>query len=1144
MRLRAILLGTFILSILCGTPARSQEFRSTITGRVIDGQQAVVPGAKIICTNAGTGAKYETVSGADGLYTIPFVPPGQYSVGAEAQGFKAYLRKGIQVSTNERMQLDIVLELGQVTETVTVTAEAPMLEAGTASTGQVINSRQMENMPANGRTPLILAQLAAGVVPNSSPRFVRPFDNSGSSSFSMGGAPATTNELLINGAPDVGSGGAVAYNPPMDAVTELKVESFQADAAYGHTGGGTVNVLLKSGTNDLHGSAYEFNQTSALAATSWFLNSTKQKKNVTRYNQWGATSGGPVYIPKVFDGRNKLFFFFAYEGIRTGLPQPTAYTVPTDAERGGDLSALLKAGPQYQIYDPLTGVKQGSRIQRMVFPNNMIPSNRISPIAKNLMQYYAEPNSFTTADGTNDFISNEVAYDQFNNELANVDWNAGPRQKISFNFRHNDRFNSSGNPFNNIANFNRTHRINWGGGLDHLVTLSPTTLLNWRFSYTRYLRINVPGNTGFDITTAGFPESLAAASPAPRMPSISFSTFSPLAPESSTFDANDTYQIFAVLTKVMGNHSLKFGTDMRLYRNSSSSPGNSTGAYTFGTQWTVGPADNSSAAPIGQDWAAFLLGLPTAGSFDLNASSIYQAGYYSLFVQDDFRVRPDLTLNLGLRYERDLPTTERFNRTVNGFDFSTPNPINAAAAAAYAKNPISEIPAGQFQAIGGLLFAAPNDRYIYNTEANNFSPRFGFAWKPAALGGKTVVRGGFGMYYFPLGVVGLNQTGFSQSTSLVATNDGYLTPNATLSNPFPAGITQPVGSSAGLATFLGKSVSFYNPNPINPYSVRWTFNIQHQLPSGMAVEIGYEGNHAVHLTNSANLNYVPAQYLSRSPTRDQPVIDHLSSLVANPFAGLIPGSTINGSTIALSSLLTAYPEFTGVSETGLNEGSSYFHMGSVRLEKRFSGGFTLMANYQFSKILTRISRLNDSDVQLAKRVAAEDRPQRLTLNSSYELPFGRGKKFGSNMPALVNGVIGGWILNGIYQHQTGAVLSWGNVIYYGGDINLNPRVVTGAFDTTQFDRKSAEQLASNVRTFPLTFGDLHADGVNNLDLSVIKRFPIRERLNLQYRCEWFNALNHPVFSAPNTTPTSSAFATITSVDNLARVIQMGLRLAW
>jgi hypothetical protein len=1143
MRLRiAFAAGIFVWLLSC-LPAMGQEFRSTISGRVIDQQQAAVPNVKIVCTNTETAARYETVSANDGGFALPFLPPGPYTLEAQGGGFKAYVRKGIQVTTNERMQLDIALELGQLAETVTITAEAPVLETATASTGQLIDSRQMENMPANGRTPLVLAQLAAGIIPNTSPRFVRPFDNGGSSTFSMGGAPATTNELLIDGAPDVGAGGAVAYNPPMDAVTELKVESFQADAAYGHTGGGTVNVLTKSGTNTLHGSAYEFNQVSALAATSFFLNASRQKKNVTRYNQWGANSGGPVYFPKVFDGRNKLFFFFSYEGVRDGLPRPNPYSVPTDAERNGDFSALLKLGSQYTIYDPATGVQQGSRIQRTPFPNNIIPSTRIGAIAKNLTPFWPQPNNPTNADGVQNYQSHEMELNKFDNELTRVDLNAGIRNKLAFNFRHNLRWNTQ-NVFDNIAKVSLTHRLNWGGGMDHVLTLSPTTLLNYRLSYTRYLSDGIAAAKGYDIVKAGFPASLAAAAAELKLPAISFGTISSIGSGGSSVSTNDTYQIFAALTKVRGAHTLKTGVDLRLYRNSAGGYGNSTGTYTFGTNWTRGPLDNSTAAPIGQDWAAFLLGLPTSGSVDVNGSSVYQAGYYSIFLQDDFRVRSDLTLNVGIRYERDLPTTERFNRTVNGFDSTTSSPIAAAAIAAYAKSPIAEVPASQFKVNGGLLFAGPNRRNIYNTEANNFSPRFGFAWKPAALGGKTVIRGGVGVYYFPIGAAGVVQTGFSQSTSLVPTNDGYLTPYATLSNPFPDGISQPVGSTQGIATYLGKGISFYNPDPLNPYSVRWTFNIQRELPGRITVEAGYQGNHAVHLTDSMSLTYTPAQFLSTLPFRDTAVINRLSANVTNPFANLLPGSTINGSTIAVSSLLTAYPQFTGVSVSGLNEGSSYFHLGSIRVEKRLSHGLTIGGNYQYSKMMGRLSRLNPSDVQLEKAVASDDRPRRLVVSGSYDLPFGRGKKIGSNVPKLVNGIIGDWNINGIHSRQSGGVLGWGNVIYYGGPLQLDSHNPNRMFDITQFNRNSTQQLASNLRTFPSSFGSLRADSPNNYSFSAIKQFPIRERLKLQYRCEFFNAFNHPVFRSANTSPTSSAFGTQSAEDSLARVIQMALRLTW
>ncbi len=348
-----------IFAINCALMA--QEFRATISGRITDAQSAGVPAAKITAIHTETGAKSETAADAEGLYTIPFLPPATYRIIVEASGFKKYQRDGIVAGANERLGLDMALEVGAVTETVNVTAEAPMLQTTTASSGQVITTQQIDRMPVSGRTPLALAQLAFGVTPNTDPRFTRPFDNAGPSGFSMGGAPGQGNELLIDGAPDTTGNLRVAYNPPMDAVAEVKAESFQADAAYGHTGGGTVNVILKSGTNNFHGTLYEFNQNSAFNATPFFTNRSGAKKPVSRFNQYGGTFSGPVTIPKVYNGRDKLFFFFAYEGVRDALPAPSLHTLPTPAQRGGDFSQLLSQGAVYTIWDPATGIAEGAR---------------------------------------------------------------------------------------------------------------------------------------------------------------------------------------------------------------------------------------------------------------------------------------------------------------------------------------------------------------------------------------------------------------------------------------------------------------------------------------------------------------------------------------------------------------------------------------------------------------------------------------------------------------------------------------------------------------------------------------------------------------------------------------------------------------
>jgi hypothetical protein len=1040
-------------AILClAVTGWAQEFRGSLSGRVTDPQQGLVPNVSIVATNKDTGARFQTLSGSDGSYSLPFLPPGPYTLTAEMSGFKRYVNGNVRVATNEREQLDIPLEVGQVAESVTVSAEASMLETMSASTGQVINTRQIENMPMNGRTPLVLAQLAYGVTPNSDPKFARPFDNAGPSDFSMGGAPSRTNELLLDGSPDTTRNSRVAYNPPVDAVQEVKVETFQSDAAYGHTGGGTVNVVLRGGTNTVHGTAYDFNQVSRLAATPWFTNRSGQKKPGANFNQWGVNAGGPLWLPKVFNGRDRVFWFFAYEGIRDSFPEPLTSTVPTEAERSGDFSALLKAGANYQIYDPLTGVQEGSRVRRQPFVNNIIPSNRLSAIAKGYLQFYPLPNQPGRADGQDNYLANSIRTDTYNSELGRLDFNLNERHKFFWNFRHNDRLENRSNRFKNIATGNLLSRINWGTMVDDVYTFSPTTVLNTRVNWTRFIEGNNKPSQGFDFTQLGFPKYLAAASARQVLPNIDLSPFTSLGDDAGDRTPFDIFQIFASVTKIHGSHYFKFGTDIREYRESSASFGNASGTFQFRSDLVRGPLDNSTGAPLGQDFASFMLGYPTGGSFDVNTFRTQQAKYYSLFLQDDYRARGNLTLNMGLRFERDLPTTERFNRSVNGFDFTTPNPIAKDAMAAYARNPVPGGPSpSQFLVNGGLLFANSSNRNIYQTKWGYFSPRFGFSWSPGGTGGKTVVRGGAGVFVFPIGTQGLNQTGFSQSTPILgAAATGGLRPTSTLENPFPTGIQQPTGSSLGLATFLGRSVTFFNTAPRNPYSIRWNFDIQRQLTQSIVFELGYTGNHSVHLPLDQQLDFLPQQYLSTLPFRDQPVIDRNSANVANPFTGLLPGTNNNGSTIAFNQLVRAYPQFTGINNQSRNDASSYFHGMTVRLEKRFSHGLQFLTNYQWARTIARDNRLNEFSGP-EKRPADIDRPHRFVTSASYELPFGRGKALGGSANGVVDRIIGGWIINGIYSYEAGSPAgSWGNIIYLGGPLHWNPRGVEGAFDVTQW----------------------------------------------------------------------------------------------
>jgi hypothetical protein len=1058
------------------------------------------------------------------------------------------VQEKLQVGTNQRISQDITLQLGAATESVTVSADAALVSSTTASVGQVISTHQIENLPMNGRTPLSLAQLSFGVTPNSDPRFTRPFDNSGPSNFSMGGGQSQTNELLLDGTPDMTRNRRVAYNPPVDSVSEIKVEAFQPDAAYGNTGGGTVNVVMRGGTNDFHGSVYEFNQVSALKATPWFSKLAGQEKSVTRFNQYGVTAGGPIWIPKIVNGKNRLFWFYSYEGIRQSEPEPTYSTVPTAEERRGDFSALLRLGPNYTIYDPATGVLQGGNVRRTAFANNIIPTNKLNPVALKILDSVPLPNQPGVVgengfNGTNNYFNNAVRSDTFGGQMGRLDVNVSDRNKLFWNFRFNDRREDRSDRFGNDVNGNYLTRTNWGTTFDDVHTFSPTVLLNVRLGWTRFIEANTRQSTGFDPTKVGLPSYIAANSSRLLFPRIDFGQITDLSDSGGDYVPFDTFQAFSAFTKIAGAHTLKFGTDLRRQIESSNSFGNSVGQYTFGTNWT-NLGTGQAGAPLGQDIAAFLLGLPTGGSYDVNATRTNQAYYYACFVQDDWRVRDSLSLNLGLRYERETGTVERFNRTLVGFNPSSENRVTATARAAYAANPNSPVdllPASRFNPTGGMVFASDNHRNVYSTSPWAFSPRLGFSWSP--WGRKTVFRGGVGVFYNTYGTFGIQQPGFSQSTPIAIT-DNFLNPAAapSFSNPFPQGIQRPIGAANGINTYLGQSFRYTNPNLQQPLVWRWSFNIQRALGSNLITELGYLGSRGAHLTEGdVDLNIVPAQYLSTLPVRDQATIDRLSRIVPNPFAGLLPGTGLNGATTQVEQLLRVYPQFSGsggVSTNSLNLGRSWFHMLQARVEKRYSNGFNLLANFQWSKMIEEVRRLNISDPLLV-------------LSGSYEFPFGRGKWVGSNVNGFWNRLIGGWQLNAIYIAQSGSPINWEsrNVIYYGGDLQLvshpdTAALNTPAFDVTRFERQANRQLDRNIRTFGSRFGNLRADGISNLDASLIKNIPITEKVVAQFRAEMFNSLNRATYNEPDTNPTSGTFGRVTSAANLPRAVQLALRIRW
>jgi hypothetical protein len=1124
----------------------AQVSRGTITGRISDSAGAVIPNARVLVTEISTATTATVVSNAVGEYTVPFLVPGTYSVTVAAPGFDTIVRVGIQVGANEQLSEDFQLAVGQTTQSVNVEAGGSLLENVTASIGQELNSEDIENLPVDGNTPLVVSQLAVGVLPTGNPQFFHPYDNSGPSGFSMGGAPASQNELLLDGAPDGQGDRTIAYNPPLDAAEEVKVEAFEPDAAYGHTAGGTVNQVLRHGTNKYHGTLYEYGQYSALDDTNWFTKNAGQKKPVSRYNQFGGSIGGPLSVPRLFDGHNRVFFFIAYEGIYDNAPTPSIITVPTVAERSGDFSALLSQGSNYTIYDPYSGVQSGSTITRKPISYNgvanVIPPSEINPVGTALVNYYPAPNYPGLANGENNYYTPGNSTDSFDSEIGRIDVNITSKNKLFYDFRHNNRYHTSGNLFNNLATGSILVSPNWGSTVDDVHIFTANTVWDNRLNWTRNITSR-PLVSSVPLTALGFPTSLEAAQTVPAFPVTSISPFSGFGYSKGQYLPFDSYQIFSMVSHTAGRHSLEFGADLRLYKEGSFSYGNSAGSYTFGTSWTNGPTSTSGAAPVGQELASLELGLPTAGSIDVNTNQTTSAEYFALFVQDNFRLLPRLTLNLGLRYEHDLPTVESDNRAVNGFATSTVSPINAQAQANYAASPTPGITLPTL--MGGLTFATPSNRNLYQTRATDFSPRLGIAWSPVD---KTTVHAGIGIFNDSVGRQNAISPGYNQTTQELVTSNNFLSPATTLSNPFPSGLTLPPGNSQGLATYLGQAISFYPSKILNDYAIRYTVNIQQEFAGNTLFEIGYLGSHLNHLPVNQSLDSIPAQSLNVGQVRNNNVINYLSQTVTNPFAGLLPGTTINGSKVALTQLILPYPQYTGITLTGNPVGSSMFNLMEARLEKRMSHGIRFLVNYAWSKKIDRLDYLNPEDTNLEKRISPDDRPQRLVLSATYELPFGEHRTFNPSNPVLGR-LIGGWDITPIYTFQPdGPPLVWGDLIYLGPSLNnlkVNPHNPKAAFDTSQFDLKSADQLvtADHIRTLPTQVAHARADGINTLDLSIAKYTRITEGFHAQLRGDFFNFLNRPQFSAPATSSaTSSGFGQATSQANLPRQVQVELKL--
>lgn len=1181
------LLSFLVVLTLLSYAGWAQDTRGTISGRVTDPSGASIAGAVVVVSNPSMGTKATVTTSADGLYRAPFLSPGLYEIEVTSPGFKKALKRSVEVRVADRLEIDIAMEIGATEQQITVTSEVPILNTESASLGTVVDAKRVTALPVSYGNPFLLIGLSAGVTFNGSVRLDRPFEPTHIVNFSMGGTRGNLNDITIDGAPTTATANAfevtASYVPPTDIVQEFKVQTNTFDAQFGQTQGGVTNISIKSGTNSLHGSATYSFQRPSFWANDYFLNKSGTARPDFSFNRWGASIGGPVVLPKLYSGKNKTFFLFGYEGIHDSRPRHDdgTNTIPTPAMKKGDFSALLaNGGAAYTIYDPATRrAIAGGRYQQDPFPGNIIPSARFDRVGAAILGYYPDtektPGDPLGRSNYRDATTTEKS--KYYNHSTRVDQNLGDKQRFFVRYSHYIRNSTYNNYFNNAFVGSQFYFYSKAAAFDHIYTLSPTMVLNTRYSYNRFIRggDQPPSAIGFDLASLNFSPEYISQVPKDivRFPRINYASTSYIG-NGATNENRPVmnHTVASTLSKSSGKHSIRGGFEFRVYQETDRFKSNQqTGQFTFGTNWTRGPLDNSAGAPsgYGQSIAAILLGLPDSGSITRQADYAEQSGSWGFFVQDDWKMTPRLTVNLGLRYEFETPLTERYNRSARSFDTSYVQPISAAAQAAYAtifpniSGGFTQLPPSAFALRGGMTFAGVNsDRGLYNTPKNIFMPRLGIAYQ---LNDKTVLRSGFGMFAGFLGQRrgDVIQNGFTQNTNMVRTNAAglpLLPLVSTMANPFPTGVAEPVGAAAGYQTFLGQGFSVFDENPKVPITIRWEAGIQRTLGSFL-LEMNYIGNKTNHIQVTRNINTLPYQFLSTSRTRDDVWNNYLTANIPNPLRNLVPGNTqgiYTGTNTNRQTLLSPYRAFgSNAINSSENTGYSWYHSLQFTASRRFSKGYTLQGSYTLQKWMQAVNLLNAADPAPIREISDADAPHRINISGVWELPFGRGRRFGTNSNAFVSRLIGGWQISGIWTIQSGFPLAWQNVIYYGDPKNIlrpiGERTTESWFNVANFETASARQLLGNqVRTWPFRFSQIRGPRQNNVDMALIKNTPITEGKNIEFRAEALNLSNHPLFPNPNMTVTaaqsasSSGFGQISAstVINYARRLQLTVRFVF
>ena len=1080
----------------------------TVDGTVKDPSGALLTGIKVTLKNVDTGVSREGTTNESGYFFFPLVGQGRYEVSAEKAGFKRGTQETL-VQTGRRTTADFALELGQITESVQVSAQAALLETSSSSISRNVQQRIITDMPLLGRNPLMLLNLAPGISSNA--------------------ASTSTNGLIdIDSTSYVSANGASTRQiPSVDDVEEFNIQTNALDAEYGHGGGMYINLVTKGGTNEFHGNIYEFFRNDKLNANYFFSNKNNTPRPIFRFNQYGLTAGGPVI-------KNKVFWFFNWEGIKQRTPQPYLFTVPTALQRTGDFSQTLdRNGTNFQIADPLSTTSTGART---LFPNAQIPANRLNAISKNVVSRYPAANRpgdpFT---GANNYYTVVPAPYDGDNYSVRVDPNIA-RHRMFVRWSHNQGFPGTPTPWDiggGVGALEGNNRAQTSVGLSDAFTVNPSMVITAQLGYTRWTQEGT--HPTFDATTLGFPKSLISSMQQTIFPRINIAdSYYIGASEGQWYEHTNTYSFNIGVTKTSGSHNMKWGMQGQVKQNNSVPGNNPGGTYSFDRGFTQ-PNAFTAGTNLGNGIASFMLGYPGSGSVDFRAMTAPQAPFYGWYFQDDFKVTQKLTLNLGMRYELLFGTTERYNQSNLGFDPNVSNPIEAQAKANYAANPIPELSPANFNVKGGLFFATPENRGNVQVDYGSIAPRLGLAYRVLP---KTVIRTGFGMFYSVWWQPFVRATGFASNTQMISSLDGGLTPADTLSNPFPGGLVAPTGASLGLKTLLGQSInSTYDYYRKNQRNFRWNFGFQHEISKDLSIELNYVGQKGTRLPlststsdNDRNIDPLNQSYNSLGA--------RLNAKIPNPFKGLIPApSALAGDTITVGQLLLPYPQYVSGSLQRNTGGESWYHSMQLSVNKRFGRGLTTQLAYTWSKQLEALRYIEPSDPAPSKMIGEFDTPTRVSSGIVYELPLGQGQSIKTNN-IVVDKLIGGWQWSAMYIYQSGRGVFLPAAVATGIDPKLDNRTID-----KWFNLDSMKVLpAFTARRIPYMWGSLRYPNTNNWDMAFMKNtFLYKERVKLQFRAEMINAFNRVLFGGLDTGITSGTYGRMTGQANIPRNIQLGMK---